>query len=304
MNVEAEVVLDSINAFTGDRMTTILVTFPRPVLAEVVTHRILFMDDTNDAALVREAYDLEIPHPTSRNTASSRAIPIRRMLERVTADPFIPDFRQGQKGMTSGPPVDGVTQALAEDAWREMMAACRQGVQRLLDLGIEKGQANRPLEWFSYVEMLISGTEWNNFFLLRCHEAAQGEMRATAEAMRAAVGRSIPQVLQPGEWHLPFIKAGDVDQGDLAALMEAAKVSSARCARLSYRSLVTGVTSEVPEDIALFLRLADGNPKHLSPTEHQAEAMFSHERWGNLAGFRSLRKGLFEGVEAGGDFVT
>lgn len=297
----ADVIADSLNDVTGNRITTFRVVMPRVVLAEIVTHRIMFIDDTHDAALVREAYDLDIPHPTSRNTASSRAVPINRMLEKVTKDPFIPIFRTAQKGMTSGVPVDDDAQRDSEADWAMMMDACRKGVQRLSDRGIEKGQANRPLEWFSWIEMLITGTEWNNFFLLRDHPAAQGEMRETAQTMKEALNGSIPNILQPGEWHLPYIEP-------ISALvfdgLRNARRSAARCARVSYRSLVTGKPSTLEEDVALYERLCGGNPKHLSPTEHQAVALPEATRAGNLVGWNSLRKVEFALEESGGDYKT
>lgn len=290
---EAEIVLDSLNMATNDRITTVRCVFPRIILAELVTHRLLFVDQTADLATLYEAHDEDIPHNLSKNAASSRAVPVTKMLERTQNYPYIPVFRSAQKGMTSGEPVDDAKQAKALKIWNDMMAVCMAGVEMLAALGIEKGIANRPLEWFSHIEVLLTATEWNNFFLLRDHPAAQVEIRDLARAIRKAMDASQPQTLYPGEWHLPYI-VGNTSE-------EFAPISAARCARISYKSLVTGQTSTYADDMALFNKLTADNPKHLSPLEHPAMALAKHERSGNLMGWRSLRKEMFGEVESGGD---
>jgi hypothetical protein len=64
--INAKIVADSLSIH-GDRLTTLLITFPRFILAEVNTHRML-----------------------SKNTSSSRAIPFEKMIQSVEKDPFIP----------------------------------------------------------------------------------------------------------------------------------------------------------------------------------------------------------------------
>lgn len=291
--VEVEIILDSLNMATGDRITTIRVCYPRIIHAELITHRLLFVDQTADLATLYGAYDEDIPHGLSKNAASSRAVPVTKMLERTQNYPWIPIFRTAQKGMTSGQPVDDATQAKALEVWQRMMDCCAQGVSELAALGIEKGIANRALEWFSHIEVLLTATEWNNFFLLRDHPAAMVEIRDLARAIRKEMDASQPQTLYPGEWHLPYICDCVND--------EFAPHSAARCARVSYRSLATGKPSTYGEDMLLFDKLAGDDPKHLSPLEHPAMALLNHERCGNLVGWRSLRKDMFGEVESGGD---
>lgn len=291
--VEAEIILDSLNMVTGDRITTVRCVFPRIILAELVTHRLLHVDQDADLAMLYEAYDEDIPHSLSKNAASSRAVPVTKMIERTRSYPYIPVFRSAQKGMTSGEPVDDVKQAQALEIWADMMEVCMAGVEMLAEKGIEKGIANRPLEWFSHIEVLLTATEWKNFFLLRDHPAAMVEIRELAQAIRKAMERSQPQTLYPGDWHLPY-GYGFVTQNF-------ASVSAARCARVSYKSLGTGQTATYAEDMALFNKLTADNPKHLSPLEHPAFAMPNHERSGNLMGWQSLRKYMFQDVESGGD---
>ena len=64
--IEAKIVADSIYK-QGQRLTTFTVVFPRFILAELNTHRML-----------------------SRNSASSRARPFQAMLNDVRKDPFVP----------------------------------------------------------------------------------------------------------------------------------------------------------------------------------------------------------------------
>jgi len=291
--VEAEIILDSLNMATNDRITTVRCVFPRIILAELVTHRLLFVDQTADLATLYEAYDEDIPHGLSKNAASSRAVPVTVMLGRTQNYPYIPVFRNAQRGMASGDPVGDVKQAQALKIWTDMMAVCMAGVEMLAELGIEKGIANRPLEWFSHIEVLLTATEWSNFFLLRDHPAAQVEIRDLAQAVRKAMKASQPQSLYPGDWHLPYAY-GFVTENF-------AQASAARCARISYKSLATGQPSTYADDMALFNKLTADNPKHLSPLEHPAVALAKHERHGNLMGWRSLRKDMFGEVESGGD---
>lgn len=293
--VEAEIVLDSVNAATGDRITTTRVVFPRYLLAELVTHRILFVDAFHDLTEVLHAYDADIPHDLSKNAASSRAVPVTRMIERVWDNPFIPRFRTAQKGMTSGEPVADNVQEIAEAAVRRLMQVAIETSELLYGLNIEKGQANRYLEPHSHIEVLLTATEWNNFFLLRDHPGAQTEIRELAQAIKRAMNDSEPRILQPGEWHLPY------DEGYTD--IRFAPTSAARCARISYRSLATNKPSTYKEDMDLFGKLTAGNPKHLSPCEHPARAQNVHERHGNLVGWKSLRKIMFNGEEKGGDLA-
>lgn len=298
MSTSAKIILDSINADTGDRITTLVCVFPRSILAELVSHRLLFTDpaDENIGDLLA-AYDADVPHSLSKNAASSRAVPIRRMVQRVREMPFLPVFRTAQKGMASGVPVPDHIQEAARRAVEEQMHASLHLAEYLDSLGIEKGQANRYIEPYSYIEVLLTATEWNNYLLLRDHQAAIVEIQELSRCIREALNRSTPQVLHPGEWHLPFIKQDTTHWQN--------KRSAAHCARISYRSLVTGEPSTPEEDDNLFNKLvSDARVKHLSPLEHPAVALESKVRCGNLVGWRSLRKDLFPVEEAGGDIVT
>ena len=252
MSYEAKVLADSIAQ--GVRLTTLQVTFPRIVLAEFNTHRMF-----------------------SRNSASSRAIPVEKNIERILADPFIPAaFGANQKGMQSGEALSRADQEQAGEAWYDAMKQAVSHAKALSKIGVHKQWANRLLEPFAWHTVIVTATEWENFFALRCSPEAQPEIRTIAEMMREAMVASTPANLVPGEWHLPFIDDRDVSRNppregwerpyDKLSIENAVKLSVARCARVSY--LTHDGKRDVEADIALYERLLKSG--HMSPFEHAA----------------------------------
>jgi hypothetical protein len=169
----------------------------------------------------------------------------------------------------------------AQRIWDDMADACIKGAQELAALGVKdnsvvglhKQWANRPLEWFSYVKLVVSATEWDNFFELRLHETAQPEIRMLAALMKESMDLSSPRLLRPGEWHLPYIEGSDRETvSDVGAL---AKISAARCARTSYMP-PDGTPVDISKDAKLADRLAED--KHFSPFEHQATPDISQSK--------------------------
>ncbi len=84
---------------------------------------------------------------------------------------------------------------------RTFHEACKE----LTELGIHKQIANRPLEWCGHIIVVVSATEWGNFFGLRCHKDAQPEFRVLATQMKELYTTNEPTKLNPGQWHLPFV---------------------------------------------------------------------------------------------------
>lgn len=293
----------SISEDTGARIDTFQVRYWRPIHGEVMTHRVF-----------------------SRNASSSRAIPYVSLTVR-DEDLFIPQFRKNKPGMSPGEYLAAEEQVRAEAIWRDMAEYCLKRTAELSDkndLNIHKQWVNRPLEWFGYIDVLISATDWSNFDALRIHGDAQDEIRVLAEMMLEARDLTTPATLKHGEWHLPYIDDEDIDRvnhivrkkmlpagviseviTDLMllkgleghhylsarnALLLA--MSTARCCRVSY-SKHDGARPEIETDLELFLRLAGATPKHASPLEHQARPKLDCEPdWvqGNLTGFSQFRK--------------
>lgn len=264
MGVSARILADSYceQPLTGmTRVTTMEVVMHRFVLAEFNTHRVF-----------------------SRNSASSRAIPFPKMLDRVLMDPAIPlVFPAEQKGMQGGDEIADVVEARNE--WRIARDYAVSAAQRLAEMGVHKSICNRLLEPFMWHTVVVTSTEWDNFFKQRCSPLAQPEIRAAAECMEHALQTSTPVKLNSGEWHLPLIQA---DEHDLP-LWQQIKVSAARCARTSY--LTHHGERDVAEDLAMYGRLISADPGHWSPLEHVCTPsnFFYEGALGNLVGFTQLR---------------
>lgn len=239
MAFSARVLLDSISD-AGIRLTTLEVTFPRFVLAEFNTHRML-----------------------SRNSASSRAIPTAKLISRVEDDPVTPvEWGVNTKGMSATQTLAPESVEGAERAWLDARDAAVEGAQRLHHLSVHKQVVNRLLEPFLWHTVIVTATEWQNFFALRCAQGAQPELRQAALLMLETMRRSTPATVLAGDWHLPLIQP---DERDLD--LETRKmVSAARCARVSY--LTHEGRREIAKDLELYERLR--SDRHMSPFEHVA----------------------------------
>lgn len=254
--ISAKVVLDSVFPWKKGRLTTLELVFPRYILAELATHRTL-----------------------SKNTSSSRAIPTAKAIA-DSSDVYPVRWGKNQRGMQ--PSKENLSledQDKAATIWAHMMETCKEGCAELAALGLHKQWASRPLEWFSTVKMVVSATQWENMFKLRDHSAAQDEIAYLIQAIKVAMGNSVPQELKEGEWHIPYVE--DIPTADLLTKL---KVSAARCARTSYKTFL-GVNSTFAEDFELFSKLHKGSstvdddddPFHASPTEHQARELTFEE---------------------------
>ncbi len=246
--ISAKVLLDSINK-AGDRLTTMEVTFPRFVLAEFNTHRVF-----------------------SRNSASSRAIPIQKIIKAVMESPVIPVWwGKNQPGMQAEVELVGEERAAAEAAWLRARDRAVESAQDMLACGVHKQLTNRILEPWLYTTVIATSSKYNNFDFLRCDPHAQPEMRVAAEHMRAARAASTPKLLGWGEWHIPGVTDAERELIDTPTLL---KIATSRMARVSY--LTHDGIRDVSEDIAMHDdRLAKNG--HWSPFEHSAKAVLGYE---------------------------
>jgi thymidylate synthase ThyX len=243
---------------SGARLTTMELTFPRFVLSEWNTHREM-----------------------SRNAASSRAIPVQKMLERVQQDPAIPCFwGAAQKGMQADHEVADT--ARAKELWLAARDEAVRSAERLLEIGLHKQLANRVLAPFYWVTVVASATNWANFFWLRCSRDAQPEIRKIAAMALVAYRCNQPTPLAEGEWHTPLIFPEDEGLDEETRI----KVSVARCARVSY--LTHDGRRDIQADLDLYERLKTSG--HWSPFEHVARAASEPVRSGNFWGWEQWRK--------------
>lgn len=283
MAYSAKMIRDSV-AMNGVRLTTMEITFPRIVLAEFNTHRVF-----------------------SRNSASSRAIPVKKRIDAVINDPFIPaSFGKNTKGMQAVEDLDEESSKEAERVWRESCADAIKHASQLSQMGVHKQLANRVLEPYSWHTVIVTATEWSNFFALRCNADAQPEIRTIAEMMQALYDTNRPTFLADGQWHCPYVDDDEIDQ----ILIDeerlgwtsvdhniVAYVSAGRCARVSY--LTHAGKRDWKEDVALSRRLLEHG--HMSPFEHVATPLVperlgafdtSYTFSGNFRGWKQFRKFL------------
>lgn len=324
--ISAKIIADSKN-LQGDRLTTFVLVFPRIVLAEFNTHRML-----------------------SRNSASSRAIPFEKMLKLVKENPFIPiKWMKEHKGMQGSEyfnlneifvspnglenPNQYTNNQVLETAWLLARDKAVETAIYLSDVGLTKQIVNRLLEPFMWHTVIVTASEWENFFALRAHPAAEIHIADLAQKMLDVYNESEPKLLEVGEWHVPF--GDNIDytklqlevldnwnkRGDsLSTLANDAeteakiKIATARCARVSYLNF------EGKDDYAADIKLFDmlSTSGHWSPFEHCARAMSDEEYYeddrgicmsdknigwsGNLRGFVQYRK-MFEDENKNDDRV-
>lgn len=318
VGVRAKVIADSISP-DGYRVTTVEATMHRFVLAEFNTHRVM-----------------------SRNSASSRAIPVSKQLVKVRDWPAFPvEWPAEQPGMQGGDLLEGIDLEEAQRLFIELHEFTVNRINEYLDdvadrypglspkelkfHTLHKSLINRLIEPYMWHTVAFTSTEWVGFFDQRCSPLAQPEIRVAAEAIRDVYDASTPNLLGYGEWHLPYIRSEDwdwarqivsesrapgYDRYDTAVeddVLEALKrVSSARCARTSY--LTHNGIRDPFDDIRLFNDLVSASPMHASPLEHPCTPVEpGTAQFGNLAGFHQLRQeieaALFTDTLVVGDLV-
>jgi hypothetical protein len=268
--ISAKIIADSVSP-EGIRMTTMEIEYPRFILAELNTHRML-----------------------SKNSASSRAIPVKSMHEFIKDNPAMPvSWGKNQPGMKASENLTGPDLSEAQYIWNKAKEDALHWADALATrLQVHKQIANRITEPWMTMKTVISGTEWKNFFHLRNHPDAQPEIKALAEAMIVAYTTHLPVELKPGEWHLPYITTttyvptGETqyfDENFNRLSIEDAKILSASCcAQVSYRK--NDPTFE--KAFRIWEQLIQNDPVHASPIEHQATPMdidsmcrFEPETW-------------------------
>lgn len=252
--ISVKVVADSISE-AGKRLTTLQLVYPRFIHAEFMTHRVF-----------------------SRNASSSRAIPVKKMIQMVRDDPAMPiHWGANQPGMQAREELSKHLKDAAIGVWCRAARSAANYAEEMEQLGLHKQVANRILEPFQHMHVLVTATEWDNFFELRCHEDAQPEIRELAHVMRFKMATSKPKLLKQGGWHLPYVTEEDWGgvcdmlggEGFSAQVECAKKISAARCCRVSYLKH-DGTNPSIEEDLKLCERLAGSRPIHASPFEHQA----------------------------------
>lgn len=292
MTITAKVIAHSVAADAPD-LITLQLRYPRFIHAEFMTHRVF-----------------------SRNASSSRAVPVKRMIQDVIDDPAMPvAWGSNKPGMQAGEECTNLIEAWIGDAfyklpahaaWLEAREAAVDIAKGFADAGYHKQIVNRLLEPFGHISVVVTATEWDNFFDLRCHPDSDPTMRALAEAIRDAMPASEPRYLKRGWWHFPYVSEDEwdavrdtirPDHGGFApdsyVMERLAMVSAARCARVSYLNH-DGSQPDIEKDLDLAQKLLES--KHMSPFEHQAQAPdpnapdYGTQHWGNFTHWNQFRK--------------
>ena len=297
--ISAQVILASAHPWGGPPLYTLQLRLPRIILAEFNTHRAF-----------------------SRNARSTRAVPTAKLIQEVRENPFAPIlWGLNQKGMQAGE-IAGLEEARELAAlWKIAANDAAKSATDLFALGLHKQWAGRPLEPYLWTDVLVSSTEWSNFFALRMHEAAQPEFQVLANLMFRAIEASPPG--RPSRIHGPYMMVGNAEIDDreadaINAYVDAhwpnggakwqdvafigAAISARRCGRVSYKPF-DGEPATVEYELKRFLEMANAIPMHASPMEHVAipdrqvgpDAIEPRPRWehgwqhGNFTGWRQLR---------------
>lgn len=235
-NIRVNVVLDSTVEKT--RVTTVKVRLPRFLLPELSTHDLI-----------------------SKSTESSRAVPVKTKIKQLETQYWIPEFRSNKRGMQAGDTLDDVMLLGAEELYNGAKHSTLDACSVLDEhFKIHKQYVNRLLEPFSYVNTVLTATEWDNFFALRAHPDADPAFEFLAKAIYLAIKKSVPTdkttSLVADEFyscHLPFIDNNDIEvakrlvkdfypEHHLPVAFPGSEVqwhlfrwSAVRCARVSYK---------------------------------------------------------------------
>lgn len=258
MTIKVDIIADSISE-AGKRITTFQLSYPLMIHAELMTHRVF-----------------------SRNAASNRAIPVIKLIKRTIKDPAIPMVWGSNKpGMSAGAELGLYKQFLLKGLWLGGLYASAFFAYLTSKLGLHKQHANRMMMPYQHIDVIVTSTEWENFYDLRLDNAAQPEIQELAKQMLKASTHNVPRVLKEGEWHLPYLDE---------VLPTFRDISAAKCARVSYLNHNNQETSH-KEDLRLAKMLSD--MKHMSPFEHQATPMENIEgRSNNFKGWFQYREEL------------
>lgn len=265
MSIKVKIIADSISP-EGVRLTTFELEYPRFIHAEIMTHRVF-----------------------SRNAQSSRAVPVAKGLEQPILSPVV--WGKNKAGMSSDESLSPEAINEVSYYWNSLARYCQDFAERMATAGLHKQWANRCLEWFSPIKVVITATEWENFLWLRDDpEAAQPEIVELARKIKQALAESTPQLLQPGQWHLPYVTSSIgksefdkaivqtfwTEDGELS-LEDAKKLSASACAQVSYRRL----DLSLEKALSIYEKLFNGPKPHLSPVEHQATPVADYDDYSN-----------------------
>lgn len=223
----------------GARIDTFEANIPRVVLAELNTHRAI-----------------------TKSAASSRAIPVAKRVDMVRTNPYVPEnVGKNKAGMSADVNLSDEEYEKFVEMWTRFGLAAATIAEAMVEqTGAHKQEINRLLEPWSYVKVVVTATEWENFFNLRMSPAAYPAFQDFAGKLFRAYGDAKPK---HSMYHLPY--TDDMPPG--SPIDDLYMVSAARCARVSYKTF-DGIRSTFDDDKKLCAKLLEEG--HLSPFDHPA----------------------------------
>lgn len=264
-----------------ENLWTFELTYPRYIHSEFMTHRMF-----------------------SRNASSSRAIPVAKVIQQVASNPVIPPkVYMNKAGMVGDVEADTTDTVDFYNLWLDAATNAVKTATEMEKIGIHKQHINRILEPFQFIHVIVTATEWSNFFRLRLAPDAQPEMQELANAIYdemdkykygsfgyiAVGGYGSPCDIISGDSTvvtLPYVTEEDISKVGAENYITLMKVSSARCARVSYNNH-DGSKPDIEKDLKLFERLSEGG--HMSPLEHTCIRNIEYVPSANLMCWESLR---------------
>lgn len=250
--MEVKVLLDSINPYTGVRLTTLHCVYPQFIHQQVLTHRMF-----------------------SRNSSSLRAISFDRITD---WDLVLPTWTSEKKGMQGEIVVDDILIDKADSLVKQLYIQTQQICKQLQELGIHHQNINDYLRPFTNIHTVISATDWDNFFNQRLGEATKPDMQALAKEMKEALDNSEPE---NRDCHVPMVE--DL-QFEYFTDQQKELIAAARLARISYFKW----QDDPYKDLELAYKLMSNG--HASPFEHIAFAQDATEYYyANFKSWKQLR---------------
>lgn len=256
-----------------DNLYTFELEYPRFIHSEFMTHRM-----------------------HSRNASSSRAVPVERTIQNILNEPWKPlHVYKNCRGMQG-------KELMSDDEydsfckhWDDAKLQAIEVAHKMIKEGFHKQHINRILEPFTKIKVIVTATEWDNFFKLRLSPDADPEMQDLAKAIKMAmdaVSNTYIYINAHGGRTLPYVHFDEMDAIDDLRILTL--ISAARCARVSYLNH-DGSKPDILKDLALAKRLIDSG--HMTPFEHQCRYSFDTGFQYNLRDFQSARYMLDHGID-------
>lgn len=245
--------------------------YPRFIHSEFMTHRMF-----------------------GRCASSSRAVPVERTIDNILIEPWAPlHVYKNCKGMQGKDLVNEEDYDSFVELWDDAKYKAINTAYQMIDKGFHKQHINRILEPFTKIKVIVTATEWDNFFKLRLSPDADPEIQDLAKAIKAAMDNAWGTLINVHDGRtLPYVSFDEMDAIDDNRVLTL--ISAARCARVSYLNH-DGSKPDILKDLALAKRLI--NSGHMTPFEHQCRQVYDTGFNYNLRDFQSARYMLDHGID-------